>query len=62
MTGDELIKLIGYPEKRVINGKEVFCYSDEMRHKIESDVKKCKVLARCTPEHKFAFIAALNTT
>lgn len=63
MTGDELIQILGgYPQKVVdATGKEHYQYSAEIKDLIESQIKECKVLARCNPDQKQAFIAALRT-
>lgn len=62
-TGEHLMELLeGSPIKTIINDKEVFSYPAEMKERILSDIQsKIRVLARCTPEHKFAFIVALQT-
>jgi len=39
MTGDELIDLIGYPEKKIVNGKEVFTFPDEKKPTIQGKVR-----------------------
>lgn len=57
MTGERLFEIIGKPH---LNHENKWVYPDEMKNAIQSKIShKCRVLARCTPEHKFAFIIAL---
>lgn len=63
MTGEQFMGTIGNsaPYKVNENGKVVYKFSDDaMRTFIDGPYKKVRVLARCTPEHKFNFIVALK--
>jgi Ca2+ transporting ATPase len=62
MNGEDLMDILGgNPILTEVNGKEVYSYPPDFRETIDSEVRKIRVLARCTPEHKFAFIVALQT-
>lgn len=62
MTGRDLMDILEEPPtKTIINGKETWKYDQSKGLKLGTIQQKCKVLARCTPEEKFAFIVALQS-
>lgn len=63
MTGARLMEILGEkPHKVITNGKITYEYPPEKKGDILKTVHKTKVIARCTPEQKFAFICALQCT
>jgi magnesium-transporting ATPase (P-type) len=64
MTGKDLMGILGgqKPQKTEINGVATYRYEKEVVNNFSEDYyKKIRVLARCTPEEKLAFIVALQT-
>ena len=62
MTGEKFMELVGgMPTKTIVNDKETWSYSKEVKDIILKKIQpNTRVLARCTPDHKFAFIVALQ--
>lgn len=62
MNGKDLMKILkGSPILIDTPQGKALRYPSDVRGDIEHKVSKCRVLARCEPEHKVAFIAALQT-
>jgi len=64
MTGEQLMAVLSNqaPKKIEVNGKITYKYEDEQLDAfVDGPFKKVRVLARCTPEHKFNFIVALQS-
>ena len=63
MTGEELMDILQEDPRQAspLDIEVNNVYSQDKKHIIEQTIMNCKVLARCNPDQKVAFIAALQT-
>ena len=63
MTGEQLMEILKEDPSQASpqDIEQNTIYSQDKKHIIEQTIMNCKVLARCNPDQKVAFIAALKT-